>query len=249
MNHGASALVSSNWPQHLCSLRRSTVKIVIADLDSRFPHELTKFLREQSDFEVAARPSTPAELLQCLDRLDADVLLVSMVGRKAEHLAPVLHDINSRTNVMAFVTSADTAEFGRAMRLGCAGVAAADTVPELIAEGIRHLREGRIWIDCRIATTLAREFAHAGERVPKARGQQGPASLSERERQLVWLVVQGYRNVGIAEKLRISEQTVKNHLHSIFAKLGVSDRLELALYAIHNGFRIEDDPAPSPCAN
>ena len=58
--------------------------------------------------------------------------------------------------------------------------------------------------------------------------------LSEREKEIVQLVAQGYRNKEIGEKLFISEQTVKNHLHNIFDKLGVSDRLELALYAIHH---------------
>ena len=58
--------------------------------------------------------------------------------------------------------------------------------------------------------------------------------LSDREKQIVQLVAQGYRNKEIGEKLFISEQTVKNHLHNIFDKLGVSDRLELALYAIHH---------------
>ncbi len=62
----------------------------------------------------------------------------------------------------------------------------------------------------------------------------GASPLSQREREIVALVAQGYKNKEMAEKMFISEQTVKNHLHNIFDKLGVSDRLELALYAIHN---------------
>jgi DNA-binding NarL/FixJ family response regulator len=58
-------------------------------------------------------------------------------------------------------------------------------------------------------------------------------SLEVGEREIVALVAQGYKNKEMAEKMFISEQTVKNHLHNIFDKLGVSDRLELALYAIH----------------
>src|SRR5438445_666150 len=62
--------------------------------------------------------------------------------------------------------------------------------------------------------------------------------LSTREREIVGLVAQGYKNKEMAEKMFISEQTVKNHLHNIFDKLGVSDRLELALYAIHKGLHL-----------
>ena len=61
--------------------------------------------------------------------------------------------------------------------------------------------------------------------------------LSNREREIVALVAQGFKNKEIAERMFISEQTVKNHLHNIFDKLGVSDRLELALYAIHRNIR------------
>jgi DNA-binding NarL/FixJ family response regulator len=65
--------------------------------------------------------------------------------------------------------------------------------------------------------------------------------LSAREREIVMLVAQGYKNKEMAEKMFISEQTVKNHLHNIFDKLGVSDRLELALYAIHKGLHLGGD--------
>jgi DNA-binding NarL/FixJ family response regulator len=74
-----------------------------------------------------------------------------------------------------------------------------------------------------------------------ARGDK--PQLSEREKEIVQLITHGLRNKEIAGKLFISEQTVKNHLHTIFDKLGVSDRLELALYAIHH--RLIEDKVPS----
>ena len=62
--------------------------------------------------------------------------------------------------------------------------------------------------------------------------------LSQREREIIVLIAQGYKNKEIAEKMFITEQTMKNHLHNVFAKLGVSDRLELALYTIHNSLHV-----------
>jgi DNA-binding NarL/FixJ family response regulator len=88
-----------------------------------------------------------------------------------------------------------------------------------------------------------RQFATAAE----AAGANGSGKtrerspLSTREREIVQLVAQGYKNKEMAEKMFISEQTVKNHLHNIFDKLGVSDRLELALYAIHKGLHLNPD--------
>ena len=76
----------------------------------------------------------------------------------------------------------------------------------------------------RLGGLLSRRMLHAVDDL----------DLTIREREIVALVAQGYKNKEMAEKMFISEQTVKNHLHNIFDKLGVSDRLELALYAIHH---------------
>lgn len=88
---------------------------------------------------------------------------------------------------------------------------------------------GEIWLDNRITAEVMKAFAKTsyGPRRDKP-------LLSDREKEIVQPVAQGYRNKEIGGKLFISEQTVKNHLHNIFDKLGVSDRLELALYAIHH---------------
>ena len=91
-----------------------------------------------------------------------------------------------------------------------------------------------------VAVEVIRRFVSADEPpspvpTPAAAPRERERSpLSQREREIVALVAQGFKNKEMAEKMFISEQTVKNHLHNIFDKLGVSDRLELALYAIHN---------------
>src|SRR5467141_1975061 len=82
----------------------------------------------------------------------------------------------------------------------------------------------------RTTAEVMKAFAKSSDSGPR---REKPL-LSDREKEIVQLVAQGFRNKEIGEKLFISEQTVKNHLHNIFDKLGVSDRLELALYAIHH---------------
>lgn len=90
---------------------------------------------------------------------------------------------------------------------------------------------------------LTNSFTVGTDGAPKVTeiAARGRSPLSIREKEIVNLVAQGYKNKEMAEKLFISEQTVKNHLHNIFEKLGVSDRLELALYAIHNGLHLGND--------
>ena len=91
------------------------------------------------------------------------------------------------------------------------------------------MHAGEIWLDNRMTAEVINAFSTA-ERASRG----GKSLVSDREKQIVHLIVQGFRNKEIGVRLSISEQTVKNHLHNIFDKLGVSDRLELALYAIHH---------------
>ena len=100
-------------------------------------------------------------------------------------------------------------------------------------KSIRKVHAGEIWLDSHTTAAVMRRFSSAIEPPPLGGRDRNPSPLSQREREIVTLVAQGFKNKEMAEKMFISEQTVKNHLHNIFDKLGVSDRLELALYAIH----------------
>ena len=147
----------------------------------------------------------------------------------------------SRTKVIVITASDERTDYVQAMRLGSRGILLKQTSPELITKSIRKVHAGEIWLDRETTAAVMDSFSHA----PGATNAQHPAAkapmkprdrspLSARELEIVQLVAQGYKNKEMAEKMFISEQTVKNHLHNIFDKLNVSDRLELALYAIHN---------------
>ena len=155
-----------------------------------------------------------------------------------------LQQTNKRTRVIILTASEDKNEFVQAMKLGCSGIVLKQTAPELIVKSIRKVNAGEIWLDSHTTAAVMRQFAtgHRGGRWQWLRqGARAQSPLSTREREIVALVAQGYKNKEMAEKMFISEQTVKNHLHNIFDKLGVSDRLELALYAIHKGLHLNPD--------
>ena len=127
------------------------------------------------------------------------------------------------------------------MKLGTSGIVLKQTATELLIKSIRKVHAGEIWLDSHTTAAVIRTFVAADEAAAPQQQQlsQAPrdrerSPLSQREREIVALVAQGFKNKEMAEKMFISEQTVKNHLHNNFDKLGVSDRLELALYAIHN---------------
>jgi DNA-binding NarL/FixJ family response regulator len=144
--------------------------------------------------------------------------------------------------------SEDKNEFVQAMKLGCSGIVLKQTAPDLIVKSIRKVHAGEIWLDSHTTAAVMRQFQTGTEGNNSAGGGKGRerSPLSAREREIVALVAQGYKNKEMAEKMFISEQTVKNHLHNIFDKLGVSDRLELALYAIHKGLHLSPDTTPAP---
>jgi DNA-binding NarL/FixJ family response regulator len=145
----------------------------------------------------------------------------------------------NKTRVIVLTASDDKNEFVQAMKLGTSGIVLKQTATELLIKSIRKVHAGEIWLDSHTTAAVIRQFVANDEAPAQAQASVAPrererSPLSQREREIVALVAQGFKNKEMAEKMFISEQTVKNHLHNIFDKLGVSDRLELALYAIHN---------------
>ena len=154
-----------------------------------------------------------------------------------------LQTTRTRTRIIVLTASEDKQEFVQAVRFGTSGIVLKQTATELLIKSIRKVHAGEIWLDSNTTAAVMRQFAAAEE--PAATPPPAPQTrdrdrtpLSQREREIVALVAQGFKNKEMAEKLFISEQTVKNHLHNIFDKLGVSDRLELALFAIHKGLHV-----------
>ena len=155
----------------------------------------------------------------------------------------VLQQSNNKTKVIILTASEDKNQFVQAMKLGCSGIVLKQTATDLIIKSIRKVYGGEIWLDSHTTAAVMRQFASPGDSSPASTGGKSRerSPLSTREREIVQLVAQGFKNKEMAEKMFISEQTVKNHLHNIFDKLGVSDRLELALYAIHKGLHLGPD--------
>jgi two-component system nitrate/nitrite response regulator NarL len=228
--------------------KTKTVRIVIADDHPIVRDGLKKLLLLEEDFEVIGEAGDGREVLEKVQALDPDVLLLDLRMPNLDGLAALqaLQTTNKRTRVIILTASEDKNEFVQAMKLGCSGIVLKQTAPDLIVKSIRKVNSGEIWLDSHTTAAVMRQFSTglegSGGSGSGAKGRER-SPLSTREREIVALVAQGYKNKEMAEKMFISEQTVKNHLHNIFDKLGVSDRLELALYAIHKGLHLTGDPA------
>lgn len=185
----------------------------------------------ETDFEVIGEAENGQQTVDMVQRLKPDVLLLDLKMPVLSGIGALqkLQEKLENTRVIALTASEQEQEVIQAVRLGTSGVVRKESTTELLVKSIRKVADGEVWLDTQLTAAVMREFADPTPAPP----DRPKSLLSTREREIVSFVCQGYRNKEIAEKMFISEQTVKNHLHNIFDKLGVSDRLELALYAIH----------------
>lgn len=229
-------------PESLEQETARKIRVVIADDHPIVRDGLSKLLNLEDDIEVVGEACDGRDLLDKLDVLQPDVVLLDLRMPNLDGLGTLQtmqNTNNTKAKVIVLTASEDKNEFVQAMKLGCSGIVLKQTSADLIVKSIRKVHGGEIWLDSHTTAAVMRQFATAAETAsaPSTRARER-SPLSTREREIVGLVAQGFKNKEMAEKMFISEQTVKNHLHNIFDKLGVSDRLELALYAIHKGLHL-----------
>jgi two-component system, NarL family, nitrate/nitrite response regulator NarL len=223
--------------------RPARIRVLVADDHPIVREGLRRLLALEDDIEIVGEVGDGEGVLAMVEQLAPDIVLLDlrMPGMDGLSALQKMQKGTKQTKTIVLTASEDKNEFVQAMKLGCSGIVLKQTASDLIAKSIRKVHAGEIWLDSHTTAAVMRQFAAPQEPMPHAGVRTRDRSpLSQREREIVALVAQGYKNKEMAEKMFISEQTVKNHLHNIFDKLGVSDRLELALYAIHKGLHLED---------
>ncbi len=201
------------------------IRIIVTDDHPVFREGICRRLALEPDFEVAAQAEDGYQVLELLEEIHPDVLLLDLNMPRLDGLSTLqrLRPDRQDTKVIVLSASEDKNEFAQAMKFGACGIVLKQSPTEFLIKSIRKVHAGDNWLDSDATVTILRRFVFSDS-----------TPLSQREREVVALVTQGLRNKEVAERLLISEQTVKNHLRNIFQKVGVTDRLELALYAIEN---------------
>lgn len=221
------------------------IRLLIAEDQPVVRAGLRAILESASEIEIVGEATDGQEAVQRALELSPDVIISELRLPKSDGLA-LLRTLQARalpTKFLLFTSSDNKDDFIEAMKLGCSGILLKDAAPALIVKSIQKVHAGEIWLDSNTTAAVIRQFASPSD-APAAHAATSAkprerAQLSQREREIIVLIAQGYKNKEIAEKMFITEQTVKNHLHNVFDKLGVSDRLELALYAIHNSLHLK----------
>lgn len=209
-----------------------TVKIVIADDHPIFRDGLRRLLEAEPDLAVVGEAVNAEDAIRLARTLQPDILLLDVAMPQVSGLEALeaLSGGPASPRVILLTAAIDRADIVRALELGARGVVLKESATAVLLKAIRIVMDGGYWMGRESVSDLAvalRTLATASER-PQTGNTYG---LTQRELQIVALIVAAAGNKKIADTLAISEKTVKHHLTNIFEKLGVSSRLELALFA------------------
>ncbi len=209
---------------------RRKVNIVLADDHAILRQSLAALLGSQRDFQVVATASNGNEALRAVQDQHPDVLVLDLFMPEGDGFE-VLRTLDRAGNRVASVVltgSENQQDFVSVVRLGARGLVLKGDDPTKLFTAIRQVANGDLAFEPELAQQVLKAMAEQPQAEPSAMQR-----LSERERQIAYLVARGMKNREIAQELNISENTVKRHLQSIFNKTGARDRLELAVLALN----------------
>ena len=203
------------------------ISVLIVDDHPVVRQGLRVLLEVQDGFAVAGEAGDGATALALATERQPDVILLDLKLPGMDGLA-VLNELKAENNparVLILTSGTDHASAAAAMRAGAAGVLYKDVDPDALVRAIRAVHDGHLLLAPEAAGTLLR---------PARTPARGLDALTSREREVLAELAQGRSNREIARALHVSEKTVKAHVSSVLAKLGVQDRTQAALFAVRH---------------
>jgi DNA-binding NarL/FixJ family response regulator len=236
------------------NLNGGAIPLILADSEAIFRFGLRRLLESESGITVVAEPETLQQTLEAATQFKDGVMLFDT----RLSLAPVaaLTEVLKHSPAMKVVmltTQANEEETVAFLRRGAAGIADRNIRPELLIRCVRKVWAGELWLSNEGINWLLRAYADQSTRPAPATTR---VRLNEKEMLIISGVARGMKNREIAIEIGTTEQVVKNYLRKIYDKLGIADRLELALYCVqhhllenlaHNQNNVVDvQPMPVP---
>jgi DNA-binding NarL/FixJ family response regulator len=221
------------------------VRLVIADDHPIFRDGLRRLLEMEPDHKVIGEASNGAEAVQVVRQLKPDILLLDLVMPKhsGQPLSAAgmyaLRELNTPENptpvrVIVLTAAIEKSQIVEALHLGARGIVLMESATPVLFKAIQTVMAGEYWVGREPVSSLVQYLRTlmVGA-LPHDKARQRKFGLTPRELEIVSALVAGYSNKEIAEHVKIREDTVKRNLSKIFDKLGVSTRLELALFAVN----------------
>jgi len=206
------------------------IRVVLADDHPIFLNGLEHLLGSEGGFQVVARTTNGAEAVEAVARHRPDVLVIDLAMPVVNGIEAVrsLKEGGASTRVVILTANVEDDDVLEAIRLGVRGVVLKEMAPQLLVDCIRTVHNGGQWLE-------KHAVGRALERMLLRESGRAGLSLTDREVEIVRMVVAGLRNKEVADRLGISEGTVKMHLHRIYKKLEVDGRMELSRVAREKG--------------
>lgn len=208
------------------------ITVVVADDHPIVRRGVIQVFEDEEDLEVVGECEDGETALETIQRTKPDVAIIDLRMPKLDGLEVLrrLRQHGLDTRVILLTGNLSDGDVVEAMRLGVKGIVLKEMAPKLLVQSVKKVAAGGVWIE-KDAVSRAMEKMLAQE----ARTAVVRETLTRREIEIVRMVTSGMSNREIAEKLFISEGTVKSHLHAIYEKLNLKSRLQLAAYAREKG--------------
>jgi two-component system, NarL family, nitrate/nitrite response regulator NarL len=216
----------------------SRIRIVIADDHPIFRDGLRRLVEYEPEFELAGEAADGVDALEVISKVKPDILLLDLAMPKLSGIEVLRKLSRARLAMKTIMLTAaiDQQQITEALRLGARGVVMKESATQLLVKSIQCVLDGQYWVGRDNVSGLIAALQKAD--IPR----EAPAEtyhLTAREREVINAIVEGFTNKEIASRYKISERTVKHHLSNIFDKVGVSNRLELALFSVNHSLMEE----------
>lgn len=219
----------------------SALKVIIADTQSIYRVGIRKIFGLEDDIRVVAQAENLGQAISAAAKYSATVIIfeTGITSSPAEAVSELLKR-SPESKVIAVVGEASEEDTVDLLRRGVRGIVPRSIAPELLVKCVRRVAAGELWLDNKGVNWIIQAYrAQALHAMPRQK-----ARISDKEMLIISCVSQGMRNKEIAHEIGTTEQVIKNYLRKIYAKLGVQDRLELALYSVHHKMQPTAKPAP-----
>jgi len=210
------------------------IRVLIVDSHQLVRMGLRVLIETQAEMKVVGEAVDRREAVSLAASLKPHLIIID-INFGEENSIDVVADLREAapdSRVLVLTAIRDSIVHRQAAKLGAAGVILKGQPVELLLKAIRKVHLGEVWLDRSLTGSLLDELTQTDKKLDPDEVKK--ANLTAREREIVTLIAEGLKNKQIGARLFISETTVTHHLSSIFAKLGVSDRLELVIYAFAN---------------
>ena len=213
-------------------VKPDAIRIILADTQAIYRVGIRKIFALEDDIRVVAQADSFEHLKAAIERFPTDVVLIegAMLGENPGIVAELLKGAPD-IKMIVQAASNDESYTVELYRRGVRGIISRSISPDLLVRCVRRIAAGETWIDNQSVNWVIEAYRAQAASLVNPRTQP---RLSPKEMAIITCITQGKRNKEIAYQLGTTEQVIKNYLRKIYDKLGVSDRLELALYCLHN---------------